>query len=221
METYTVYLVSILTFVPEIFRDQCMQEKILEKSTDLFLKFGYKSVTMDDIAAELSISKKTVYKYFKTKLDLVKASVIQLHKNCEAIITEIADDKKGAIEESYEIKDRFDALFSDIKMSPIYQLRKFYPEVYTEILDKDKDCHDEHFKVNLEKGIKDGDFRSDIDIDFVTKVYFRLLYWIHSHPDIQQMAQNETKLLEYHLRAIVTPTGLTKLEKQLSKYEES
>ena len=211
----------MLTFVPEIIRDQRMQEKILEKSTDLFLKFGYKSVTMDDIAAELSISKKTVYKYFKTKLDLVKASVIQLHKNCEAIITEIASEKKGAIEESYEIKDRFDALFSDIKMSPIYQLKKFYPEVYTEILDKDKDCHDEHFKVNLEKGIEDGDFRADIDVDFVTKVYFRLLYWIHSHPDIQQMAQNETKLLEYHLRAIVTPTGLIKLEKQLSKYEES
>ncbi len=198
-----------------------MQDKILEKSTDLFLKFGYKSVTMDDIAAELSISKKTVYKYFKTKLDLVRASIIQLHKNCEAVIVEVADDSKGAIEESYEIKDRFDHLFSDIKMSPIYQLRKFYPEIYTEILEKDKDCHDEHFKVNLEKGIRDGDFRADIDLDFVTRVYFRLLYWVHSHPDIQQMAQNETKLLEYHLRAIVTPAGLIKLEKQLSKYEES
>lgn len=196
-----------------------MEEKILKGASDLFLKFGYKSVTMDDIAADLSISKKTVYKYFKTKVELVKASINQMHINCENVICEIADLNMGAIEENFAIHDKFNEIFSDIKMSPIYQLKKFYPEIYTETLDKDEDCHDEHFKQNLKKGIEQGDFRTDIDIDFITKVYFRLLYWIHSNPDLQQLARNEKSFLVYHHRAIVTPQGLAKLEKQLSKYE--
>ena len=106
-----------------------MEEKILKGASDLFLKFGYKSVTMDDIAADLSISKKTVYKYFKTKVELVKASINQMHINCENVICEIADLNMGAIEENFAIHDKFNEIFSDIKMSPIYQLKKFYPEI--------------------------------------------------------------------------------------------
>ena len=55
-----------------------MKEKIIQKSTELFLTLGFKSVTMDDIASEMGISKKTIYVHFKNKTKLVEAVTFYL-----------------------------------------------------------------------------------------------------------------------------------------------
>ena len=81
-----------------------MKDKILDTATDLFLNLGFKSVTMDDLAEEMGISKKTIYSHFKNKTDLVKQSTMGLFHKISNGIDCICEKGKNPIEELYEIK---------------------------------------------------------------------------------------------------------------------
>ena len=85
METFFVSKVSCTTFA------QIMRDKILEKSGEMFLTLGFKSVTMDDIARELGISKKTLYKYFSNKANLVAAATGAVQQAIDKTILNIKD----------------------------------------------------------------------------------------------------------------------------------
>ncbi len=105
METLFVLLVSF-TYICTL-----MKETILNKAVDLFLRYGFKSVTMDDIANDLAISKKTIYKYFRHKIDLIDASTILVHKKVDTMIDDIVRENFNAIEENFVIKSIFKEMF--------------------------------------------------------------------------------------------------------------
>ncbi|RTL10790.1 MAG: TetR/AcrR family transcriptional regulator, partial [Flavobacteriaceae bacterium] len=88
-----------------------MKDKILQKSTDMFLRLGFKSITMDDIACEMCISKKTIYKYFSNKDLLIEESVQMVHKEVHETITKIVSQNFNAIEENFEIRRMFKEMF--------------------------------------------------------------------------------------------------------------
>ncbi len=102
-----------------------MKEKIISKASEMFLKLGFKSVTMDDIAGEMCISKKTIYKYFCNKELLIEESTAMVHKEIHEIIDTIISKEYNAIEENFEIRKMFKA----IDNSPIFQLKNHYPEI--------------------------------------------------------------------------------------------
>ena len=81
-----------------------MKCKIIAKATDMFLKLGFKSVTMDDIAGEMSISKKTIYKYFENKELLITEGTMMVHQKIHETIEAIVAQNFNAIEENYEIR---------------------------------------------------------------------------------------------------------------------
>ena len=111
-----------------------MKEKIIEKSTDMFLNLGFKSVTMDDIANELGISKKTIYVHFPNKTKLVEATTMQVFDTISYGIDCICELDKNPIDEIYEIKKFVMYNLKDEKSSPQYQLQKYYPKTYTKIM---------------------------------------------------------------------------------------
>ena len=75
LETFFVFKVSYCTFAP------VMRDKILINATDLFLNYGFKSITMDDISNHLGISKKTIYQHFENKTSLVEAVSLHVFEN--------------------------------------------------------------------------------------------------------------------------------------------
>ena len=149
-----------------------MKEKIIEKATDLFLNLGFKSVTMDDIANALGVSKKTIYKYFKNKTALVKAVTSFVFENISCGIDGICDQKLDPLDELFAIKKLVMMHLKDEKSSPQYQLQKYYPEIYESLKDRQyhtiRDCVIE----NLNQGIKSGVYRENIDVEFVSRIYF-------------------------------------------------
>lgn len=202
-----------------------MKETILKKAGDTFLKFGFKSVTMDDIATEMGISKKTIYKYFKNKEELVDQSISFIHETIHETIFCICDKGFNAIEENFEIKKVFKDLFKNTDDSPMFQLQKYYPETHIRIMNDEfcmfKDC----LKKNIEKGISEGLYRKNIDIELTIKFYFSLVMSVHD-TNIHTFNKNninklELKVLEYHTRAIATIKGLNILEEQLEKIENN
>ncbi len=106
-----------------------MKEKIVQKATDLFLKIGFKSVTMDDIANEMAISKKTIYTHFKNKTELVQECTCNLLHTITDGIDEICSQNHNPIEELYNIKKFVLGKIEDDNSSPHFQLQKYYPEI--------------------------------------------------------------------------------------------
>ena len=193
-----------------------MKDRILQKSTDMFLRLGFKSITMDDIACEMCISKKTIYKYFSNKDLLIEESVQMVHKEVHETITKIVSQNFNAIEENFEIRRMFKEMFKSTESSPIYQLKKHYPEIYEKILTMQVSVCEECFRDNIIKGIKEGLYRKDLDIENYVKFYYTLIFSINENTMLEKDAQElELKALEYHIRAMATLAGIKELEKQI------
>ncbi|OYQ38274.1 TetR family transcriptional regulator [Flavobacterium cyanobacteriorum] len=198
-----------------------MKEIILQKATEMFLRLGFKSVTMDDIAAELGISKKTIYLHFANKNELVNASAMHLFETISAGIDKIHEAGKNPIEEIFEVRNFIMQHLNDEKVSPFYQLQKFFPEVYQTLRGLQFGKMNGSMKENLRKGIETGIYQQDIDIEFVSRIYFTGLTGIKDTEIFPQSLFNAQQLtkkyLEYHLKAIATPKGLDILKTELKK----
>ncbi|MBP1225370.1 TetR/AcrR family transcriptional regulator [Flavobacterium sp. 1355] len=196
-----------------------MKEKIISKASELFLKLGFKSVTMDDIAGEMCISKKTIYKYFCNKEVLIEESTSTVHRQVHEIIDSIVAKNLNAIHENFEIREMFRDMFkNNIDTSPIYQLKKHYPEIYQNVLSHEIEQCTKYFRENIEKGIREGLYRPDLNIDIYVKFYYTLIFHINENTISEREAQEiELEALEYHTRAMATEKGILELEKQLIK----
>ena len=196
-----------------------MKEKIIAKATDLFLKLGFKSVTMDDIAGEMCISKKTIYKYFCNKELLIEESTAMVHKEVHQIIDGIVAKNHNAIEENFEIRKMFKEMFKTSDTSPIFQLKKHYPEIYETVMNREINECNTIFKQNIEKGIQQGLYREDIHVETYVGFYYTLIFSINGNISSEKEANKlELQALEYHTRAMATPKGVVELEKQIQHF---
>ena len=107
-----------------------MQDEILEKAAEMFLNYGFKSVTMDDIANEMGISKKTIYQHFSNKNNLVEATTLRMFHLISEGIDLICENNINAIEALFEIKNFVLQYLKDEKTSPMFQLQKYFPKTY-------------------------------------------------------------------------------------------
>jgi len=196
-----------------------MKEKIIKKATDMFLKLGFKSVTMDDIANEMCISKKTIYKYFSNKEILIEEGTETIHQKIHALMDEVVAKNYNAIEENFEMRKMFKEMFQSFDHSPAYQLKKHYPVIYEKMMANEiEDCH-KMFSQNIIKGIEQGLYRKETDVEAATRFYYTLIFSINENTLLESDAYKlEGKALDYHTRAIATPKGIIELEKQLINY---
>ncbi len=198
-----------------------MKEKILDKASDMFLNLGFKSVTMDDIAQELGMSKKTIYAHFSTKLKLVQATSFYILDKVNNTICKVCAGNHNPIEELFTIKSMIKDQLKGERSSPKYQLQKYYPKVYKQLKDKQFDLMNDCIVQNLERGIKDGIYREEINIDLIKRFYFNgssSLSDIELFPqDTYSLSAIKDAFIEYHVRAISTEKGLKILSNILEK----
>lgn len=202
------------TFAPEF--NKKMKDKIINKAKEMFLRLGFKSITMDDIACEMCISKKTIYKYFSNKDILIEESIQMVYKEVHETIDQIVSKNFNAIEENFEIKRMFREMFRSAESSPIYQLKKHYPEVYEKALSAQIDVCETCFRDNILKGINEGLYRENLDVENYVKFYYTLIFTINENTMLEKESHElELKALEYHIRAMATLAGIIELEKHL------
>tara|TARA_B000000475_G_C15882883_1_gene401239 strand:- start:80 stop:676 length:597 start_codon:yes stop_codon:yes gene_type:complete len=194
-----------------------MKEKIILKAVELFLSLGFKSITMDDLAQSMSISKKTIYLFFNNKNDLIISCTEHIQYQLLNKINEIRNNAKNPIIELFEIKKEAMKILGNTETAPQFQLQKFYPEIYQKLKDRELHLFRDNIHESLNKGIKLKFFRKEINIDFITRIYLNGMRGVR---DINLFPINEFKVekviedfIEYHLRAISTPKGLELLNK--------
>jgi len=194
--------------------------EILKKSADLFQRYGIRSVAMDDIAKELSISKKTLYNHIKDKKDLIE-KVIQMQAQSYDLKIRLESLKLNAIEEYLEVYKSISKIAELSHPCMEFDLRKYYPEIHSRIDEERRVFMLEGIKGNIMRGIKEGYYRKDFNVDFVTHWHM-----LRINELIASNFLNENKLdavdvlhevFSYHLHAITSPKGIAEFKRLLKE----
>jgi DNA-binding XRE family transcriptional regulator len=200
-------------------------KNILMKARELYMKYGIKSITMDDVAKELGISKKTLYQFIADKEDLVGKFVdneieIRREEICKCFKTGF-----NAIEELFEISIFMNKLMREQNPATEYDLKKYYPVQYQKTIKARRDGMYEYLLLNLKKGKKEGLYREDLNNEIIAKLYisrsenihFNELFTIEEFTSVNLFLE----LLNYHVRGIATEKGIIELEKKIKGLENS
>ena len=198
------------------------KQKILEKATKVFLKLGIRSVTMDDLAQELGISKKTLYKHFDNKTTLLRASISQFQDNefCKSDMMEAIE--KDAIESMFMTYEKLIGNLQLISPSAIIEIKKFHPDIWEDVMIKQRTIAYRNLTFNLQKGIEEGHYRKDLNLDLILKFYYNQVSLFTddelypSHLVSKQVLFRE--YLVFFLNGIATSDGKTLIDKYKQKY---
>jgi AcrR family transcriptional regulator len=197
------------------------KKDILEQAQRLFMRLGIKSLTMDDVATQLRMSKKTLYEHFKDKNDLVEQMIAAVCKHHRSNIDAICAKGLNAIDENQEITHFIVAQIGGVHPSVQFDLQKYHPKAW-EILDHSEQ-NDIHRCVssNLHKGVKEGLYREDLDVEVITRLYIARMDTTWDGrvfpPERFNIADVLWKHFEYHIRGIASKKGVDYLEKKVKK----
>lgn len=192
----------------------------MTSSIELFRQYGFKTITMDDIARRAGISKKTLYQHFANKEEVVNESVIwyknQMTQNCGAMLT----GSDNAIEAMVKMLAFFDNMNRQINPMAMFEMQRFYPEAYNTfralLLEKDV----EMIRNNMLQGIKEGLYREEINADLLARYRLETSLLV-LQPNLLVSDRNSLmsvalEIGEHFLYGIMTPKG----EKLYHKYKE-
>lgn len=197
------------------------KKDLLEQAQRLFMRLGIKSMTMDDVATQLRISKKTLYEHFADKNDLVEQVVAVVCRHHRSTIDAICQRGLNAIDENQEITRFIVAQIGGVHPSVQFDLQKYHPKAWS-ILDETErtDIH-RCVSGNLRKGVRDGLYREDLDIEVITRLYIaRMDATWDGHvfpPERFSIPDVLWKHFEYHIRGIASRKGIEYLEKKMKK----
>lgn len=193
-------------------------KKIVAESVKLFKTCGIRSISMDDIAKELGMSKKTLYEYFDNKADLLAKSLDFSLKEFTVWYAELKQESLNAIDELLSISKKVNDEYAKFSPSNIFDLKKYYPEVFKEYINSEKQITYTILAENLLKGISENNYRSDLDVDLVAGLYVQKIavlhtgeFWSDSNVSFEKIFEI---MFENHIRGIVNQTGLEYFEQR-------
>ena len=144
-----------------------MKEEIIDTALKLFMKYGIRSVTMDDIARELSISKKTIYQHFADKDEIVSLAA-ENHLNCEMEnMDEVNGEASNAIEELFLASKAMRSSFKNLNPAVLHDIKRFHKTAWNHFVRFKSEYIYNSVVKNLNKGIKEGYFRPEINVDIL------------------------------------------------------
>lgn len=197
------------------------EQQIIADAIKVFMTYGIKSVTMDDVAKHLRMSKKTLYQYVSNKNDLVKRCLDRDCQVTEVRVKEVLSKGLNAIEENFEISKHILEDLKNIHPSIFYDLEKYYPDAWNTMHTLRHEFAGAVMKQNMERGIKEGLYRTDLNVEMMTRLWVARLNLIF---DPNLFSLNEFDWVElyrqmfiHHVRGIASDEGLKYIEKNQHK----
>ena len=146
------------------------KDRILSRAAALFLRNGIKSVSMDDIATDLGMSKKTLYKTFANKDELVQAVMTTHLLSAQGQCTRTAQEATDAVQEMLNISAWADEQFANIHPSIFYDLKKYHPAAWALLAAHKSTFILNQITQNLRRGMAEGLFRTDLDVEVLARL---------------------------------------------------
>lgn len=198
--------------------------EILKRTVELFYEFGIRNINMDDISRSLGISKKTLYQYVKSKEDLIEKLFYYDEIRWNEEMAKMKVNELNAIEiliqVSLKVFDEMGRLDPKIK----FELKKYYEPLYQQFMVRKQNHIFSQMCRNIEKGIKEGLYRSDVNVELVAGLYVRNLVDMHNKDYcIIENITFETVfqvMFENHIRAISNSEGIAYFEKRKTEISQ-
>lgn len=197
-----------------------VSEEILKGAYELFFRYGLKSVTMDDIARHLGISKKTIYGNFLDKNQIILALMDSHLEDNKKELEKISRDSDNAVEEMIGIMDFIGAMFLRINPVVFYDLQKYFPQCWKKFREFKENYMIGMIQANIGRGIKEGMFRKNIDVGILSKMRIEQIEMgmnpLIFSPDKYDLTNVQMVMLDHFLHGITTLKG----HKLINKYRE-
>jgi len=197
--------------------------EIAEKVCKLYRNYGIKSVTMDDVAHHLGISKKTLYAIVKDKDQLVRLVVdsqIEIHERQD---NEVKKKNISALEEMLFVFKWVSELLRNMNPSYQYDMNKYYPDLSSEFINfKEKQLYN-NIKENLKKGKREGIYRQEINVEIIARMNSeRNLSMFRNNENMQSWITHDSfqEIFLYHIHAILNDKG-RQLLKQIDLFNNN
>jgi AcrR family transcriptional regulator len=196
-----------------------IKNRIISGAESLFLAYGVKSITMDEVAKNLGVSKKTIYQHVSDKDELVTLAVKSSMENQESQVDLIHATAKDPIDEVLKLSEYMRALFSNMNPFLLMEIQRYYPKAYESYLSFKEACIINSLAENLKWGITMGYYRSHINIDILSRLRMEQVEW-GFNPRIfkegKYFSDVQIQLLDHFLYGICTLKG----HKLINKYKE-
>jgi AcrR family transcriptional regulator len=191
-------------------------KKVLHAAERLFMRFGVRSVSMDDVARETSISKKTLYQCFRDKDDLVRRTLSTHLDAVEEKIESVMASIQDPIAQLEAIAAFVLEHNKEINPSLLYDLRKYYPDSFHLFSRSREQVFRKQVRQNLESGIALGLYRTDLNIEIVTSLYLGNVSNLLNpevFPDREPSFEARYReLIRYHLYGVASAKGIERLQ---------
>jgi len=187
---------------------------------ELYNRYGIKSVTMDDVARELGISKKTLYECIQDKSELVKHVMQMVYQYHGAKLSEITSKGLNAMEELLEVNLYMTRMIKDQNPTLGYDMQKYYPELHQSLMLEQRQRMHEAILTNLNKGIKEGLYRKEMNVDIISRLHMTRMEYRY-RPDSFQLNDIDSQevmreIFIYHLHGIANENGIKILNEKLN-----
>ena len=188
-----------------------IKDRILNHAQSLFMRNGIKSVSMDDIATDLAMSKKTLYKWFENKDELVQATMSRHLDSTQHECKMMIDGASSAVDELFQMLAWIKQEFGNVHPSIFYDLKKFHADTWQLWQAHKNEFILSQIVVNLRRGIDEGLFRADLDVDVLARLRLAQIE-LQFDPDLfppREFANERVSvaLLEHFMLGVATLKG--------------
>lgn len=203
---------TILIVLPSIlgYMEEKLQE-ILSQAADLFKKYGLKSISMDDMAQHLGISKKTLYKYVSGKEDLIVQVVEFERQKIKQQFQSIPQEGMNAIDILLEHSRIVNRIYEDTNPAFMFDIRKYHHALEETCFEKTNETIYKTIRKNIELGIKQGIYRDNLDIEMTALLYTKKIQTIHRDQQGGKLTYTPEQMfrvmMENHIMGIATEKG--------------
>ncbi|TSA31532.1 MAG: TetR/AcrR family transcriptional regulator [Porphyromonadaceae bacterium] len=187
---------------------------------ELYNRYGIKSVTMDDVARELGISKKTLYETIEDKSELVKHVMEMVYRYHGVKLNEITTRGLNAIEELFEVNRYMTQMVKEHNPTLGYDMQKYYPELHKALMQEQRQRMHDAIRLNLTKGIEEGLYRKEMNVEIISKLHMTRMEYRYRQDSFQLNDIDSQEVMReifiYHLHGIANENGIKILNEKLN-----
>jgi TetR/AcrR family transcriptional regulator, cholesterol catabolism regulator len=198
-----------------------IKKKILKGAESLFMKYGVRSISMDDIARHLSVSKKTLYQHFADKEDIVTITCQSHIEEMSQEFEMIRKNSKNAIDELAKISSCLKQNSEEMNPSLLFDLQKYHPRAWNVWVNHKNKFIRESVVRNLSQGIEEGYFRPEIDKEVIATMRLELVQLVFDDqifpPSRFKLYEVQIQIFDHFVYGLVTEKG----RKLYQKYKET
>lgn len=199
------------------------KDEILSRVVDLYLKYGIKSVTMEDVARELGISKKTLYQLVENKSELVEMAMEYEYDRTHLCFQEVISAGQNAIDELMQVSRLVTVHMRYNSAVLEYDLKKYYPEFFRRRIQKKREMMYNSVLENMKKGKEEGIYREELNEDVIARLHVQRMESMRDNPSFAPPGLSTGKVFKevfiYHIRGIANEKGIEFLKRNIHKLD--